>query len=113
MEQASFAVLKSPDIPSILIESGYISNPGEERRLGDKAHQGKLAAIFEGSDTIFSNPPTGSYLAWIKQGQNGSQVTCNQTGDTLSEIAQRYRVNFEQPKAINGLRSDTIRIGRN
>ena len=77
VEQASFAVLKSPDIPSILIESGYISNPGEERRLGDRAHQGKLAkAIFEGvRSTMFSSPPIGSYLAWIKQGQNGPQVT--------------------------------------
>ena len=115
VEQASFAVLKSPDIPSILIESGYISNPGEERRLGDRAHQGKLAkAIFEGvRSRIFSSPPTGSYLAWIKQGQNGPQVThVIKRGDTLSEIAQRYRVSFEQLKAINGLRSDTIRIGQ-
>ena len=115
VEQAAFAVLKSPDIPSLLIETGYISNPGEERRLGNRAHQGKLAkAIFEGvRSRIFSSPPTGSYLAWIKQGQNGPQVThVIKRGDTLSEIAQRYRVSFEQLKAINGLRSDTIRIGQ-
>lgn len=48
-EQAAFAVLKAPDIPSILVETAFISNPDEERRLGDPGHQAKLAdAIFSG-----------------------------------------------------------------
>jgi N-acetylmuramoyl-L-alanine amidase len=46
VEQASFIVLKSPDIPSILVETGFISNPGEERKLRSKAHQQKIAQAY-------------------------------------------------------------------
>jgi len=115
VEQASFAVLKSPDIPSLLIESGYISNPGEEKRLGSRKHQGKLArAIFDGVRIyVVDNPPPGSYLAWLKQGSKGPAVTyVIEKGDTLSGIASRYQVNFKRLKQINGLRGDTIRVGQ-
>jgi len=59
VEQASFAVLKSPDIPSILVETAFISNPDEEKRLKDDAYQNKMAeAIFSGIKRYFSkNPP--------------------------------------------------------
>jgi N-acetylmuramoyl-L-alanine amidase len=59
VEQASFAVLKAPDIPSILIETAFISNPDEERRLNDPAHQNRLAdAIMQGISRYFArNPP--------------------------------------------------------
>ena len=59
VEQASFAVLKAPDIPSILIETAFISNPEEERRLNDDAYQDKMAeAIIAGIRKYFSkNPP--------------------------------------------------------
>ncbi len=59
VEQASFAVLKAPDIPSILIETAFISNPEEERRLNDEAYQDKMAeAIIGGIRKYFSkNPP--------------------------------------------------------
>lgn len=59
VEQASFAVLKAPDIPSILIETAFISNPEEERRLNDDAYQDKMAeAIIGGIRKYFSkNPP--------------------------------------------------------
>ncbi|MBT4163050.1 MAG: LysM peptidoglycan-binding domain-containing protein, partial [Gammaproteobacteria bacterium] len=115
VEQAAFAVLKSPDIPSLLIETGYISNPGEARKLGTRSHQKKLAkAIFNGvRSSMQSNPPAGSYLAWVKQGNNQPAVThVIERGDTLSEIASRYRVSFKRLKEINGLRSDTIRVGQ-
>ena len=115
VEQAAFAVLKSPDIPSLLIETGFISNPGEERRLGNRQHQGKLArAIFEGlRSAMVRNPPTGSYLAWVKEGRESTAVThIIERGDTLSEIASRYRVSSKQLKAINGLRGDTIQVGQ-
>lgn len=115
VEQAAFAVLKSPDIPSLLIETGFISNPGEERRLGNRQHQGKLArAIFEGlRSAMVRNPPTGSYLAWVKEGRESTAVThIIERGDTLSEIASRYRVSSKQLKSINGLRGDTIQIGQ-
>jgi N-acetylmuramoyl-L-alanine amidase len=59
VEQAGFAVLKSPDIPSILVETAFISNPDEERRLRDHHYQDKLAsAILEGIKHYFAdNPP--------------------------------------------------------
>ena len=59
VEQASFAVLKAPDIPSILVETAFISNPDEEKRLGDEAYQQKLArALFNGLKSYFAkNPP--------------------------------------------------------
>jgi N-acetylmuramoyl-L-alanine amidase len=59
VEQAGFAVLKSPDIPSILVETAFISNPEEERRLNDDAYQNKMAdAILSGIKRYFaSNPP--------------------------------------------------------
>jgi N-acetylmuramoyl-L-alanine amidase len=59
VEQAGFAVLKSPDVPSILVETAFISNPDEERRLNNEAYQGKIAqAIFKGIKRYFmKNPP--------------------------------------------------------
>jgi len=59
VEQASFAVLKSPDVPSILVETAFISNPDEERRLNDEAYQDKMArAIMNGIKRYFQkNPP--------------------------------------------------------
>ena len=59
VQQAGFLVLKSPDMPSILVETAFISNPGEERKLRDKGHQGRLAdAILAGVRNYFySNPP--------------------------------------------------------
>jgi N-acetylmuramoyl-L-alanine amidase len=59
VEQAGFAVLKSPDIPSILVETAFITNPHEERRLNDEAYQAKMAdAIFAGIKRYFAaNPP--------------------------------------------------------
>jgi N-acetylmuramoyl-L-alanine amidase len=59
VEQAGFAVLKAPDIPSILIETAFISNPEEERRLNDEAYQDKMAeAILKGIKRYFAkNPP--------------------------------------------------------
>jgi N-acetylmuramoyl-L-alanine amidase len=59
VEQAGFAVLKAPDIPSILIETAFISNPEEEAKLNDSAHQEALAdAILRGIRAYFAkNPP--------------------------------------------------------
>jgi N-acetylmuramoyl-L-alanine amidase len=115
VEQAAFAVLKSPDIPSLLIETGYISNPAEARKLATRSHQTKLAnAIFKGVKvTMQSSPPNGSYLAWVKQGKSDEAKThVIERGDTLSEIAERYRVPFRKLKDFNGLRNDTIHLGQ-
>jgi N-acetylmuramoyl-L-alanine amidase len=61
VEQANFAVLRSPDIPSILIETAFISNPQEEARLTDQAYQARLAnAIFLGLKGYFKRNPVGA-----------------------------------------------------
>ena len=58
VEQAGFAVLKSPDVPSILVETAFISNPTEERRLRDEAYQEKMAnAILGGIKRYFAQSP--------------------------------------------------------
>ncbi len=115
VEQAGFVVLKSPEIPSLLIETGYISNPGEARKLATRSHQRKMAdAIYEGiRHYMEENPPPGSFLAWKQQDGGENLLTyVIERGDTLSEIASRYDVNFEDLKKINGLRNDLIRVGQ-
>ncbi|MBE1162646.1 N-acetylmuramoyl-L-alanine amidase [Dyella acidiphila] len=65
VEHANFVVLRSPDVPSILVETAFISNPLEERKLRDPGHQQQLAdAIMGGVKSYFtSNPPPGTWFA--------------------------------------------------
>ncbi|WP_328185729.1 N-acetylmuramoyl-L-alanine amidase [Marinobacter sp. OP 3.4] len=116
VEQAAFVVLKSPDIPSILVEAGFISNPREERNLTSSAHQEKIAqAVFEGIDAYFNNvPPPGTLLAWQKRQDGGGAVTEYrvQRGDTLSAVARRNQVTVEALKRVNGLTDDVVMVGQ-
>ena len=68
VQQAGFVVLKSPDIPSMLVETAFISNPVEEARLSDPRHQARLAdAVLTGvRDYFYSNSPPGSRVAQLK-----------------------------------------------
>lgn len=112
VQQAGFLVLKSPDIPSMLVETGFISNPDEERKLRDPAYQNKLAqAIMRGVETFFSEaPPPGTLLAERKKTPLKHVIT---PGDTLSEIADRYRVSLAMLRQTNDIRSDNlIRVGQ-
>jgi len=106
VQSAGFAVLKSPDVPSILIETAYISNPNEERKLRDPAYQTKLAkAILSGLRGYFrDHAPEGTILA--------SRKYVISRGDTLSAIAHHYRVSTKRLRESNGLKSDAIRIGQ-
>lgn len=74
VQQAGFVVLKSPDIPSMLVETAYISNPGEEQRLRNRAYQGKIAvAIHQGlKDYFYANPPTGTLVAQLAAQRSGA-----------------------------------------
>ena len=115
VEQAGFAVLKAPDMYSLLIEAGFISNPGESRKLATSGHQAKLAnAIFQGvKSAVKARPPEGSYLLCLKRNEcDEAKIHVVKQGDTLSEIAARYRVNLKKLKDLNGLRNDTIGAGR-
>lgn len=112
VEQAGFAVLKSPDIPSILIESGFISNPDEAKRLADAAYRRKLAqSIHRGVVDWFSaHPPPGSLLAW--QREQGAREYTIVRGDTLSDIASRFNVSLSELRQLNGLSSNRILVGQ-
>lgn len=116
VQQASLEVLKSPDIPSMLIETGYLTNPDEARRLNTSAFQQKLArGIAQGVMNYFYDaPPEGTLVAWQKA--NGivpvPGVYMVKRGDSLSLIAQRYNVSQAELKSVNGLSSDTIHIGQ-
>ncbi|MFT7133106.1 MAG: N-acetylmuramoyl-L-alanine amidase [Cyclobacteriaceae bacterium] len=115
VEQAAFLVLKSPDIPSLLVETGFISNPAEAAKLRTRPHQERMArAIFSGVKTYLSaHPPAGSFLAWKGQGDREAMATYTIVrGDTLSGIASRHRVTAKQLKVFNGLLSDRIKIGQ-
>jgi N-acetylmuramoyl-L-alanine amidase len=71
VEQAGFAVLKSPDVPSILVETGFISNARDSQRLVTARHQQAVAdGLFEGLQRYFQkNPPVDSYIAWQQEQQ--------------------------------------------
>ncbi|AVE06265.1 N-acetylmuramoyl-L-alanine amidase [Pseudomonas palleroniana] len=73
VEQAGFAVLKSPDVPSILVETGFISNTQDAQRLVTARHQQAVAdGLFEGLKKYFQkNPPMNSYMAWVQEQKNG------------------------------------------
>lgn len=114
VEKAGFVVLKSPDIPSILVETGFISNPTDAKNLNSKNHQRKLArAIFSGVKKYFVNtPPPGTYLAWQKENRKTIKEYKIARGDTLSDIAARNNVSLVQIKKLNRLTSDKIRVGQ-
>ena len=111
VEQAGFAVLKSPDVPSILVETGFLSNPEEARLLSSGGHQDKVAtAIADGiRGYLLRNPPPDARIATLEH--RGRQHVIAR-GDTLSEIAERYRVSMAMLRSVNGLRGDRIMIGQ-
>ena len=112
VEQAGFAVLKSPDIPSILVETGFISNPDEARKLADPAYRKRMArAIHRGIRSWFlSHPPPGTLLAYEKR--RGGQEYRIASGDTLSGIAARFNVSVSDLKSFNQLADNRILVGQ-
>jgi len=115
VQQAGFLVLKSPDMPSILVEMAYISNPSEERKLRDKKHQSRLAdAMLVGIRTYFyNNPPPDTRVAMEMRRTPAKQVRhVIARGDTLSEIAERYNVSAAAIRSANKLANDRIRVGQ-
>ena len=109
VQQAGFVVLKSPDIPSILVETAYISNPKEERKLKNRHHQQKIAKAIMGGirDYFRYHAPPGTILA--KLAPREYTIT---RGDTLGQIARRYQVSLRSLRNANGLSGDRIRVGQ-
>ncbi|MEX0964588.1 MAG: N-acetylmuramoyl-L-alanine amidase [Pseudohongiellaceae bacterium] len=116
VQQASLEVLKSPDIPSMLIETGYLTNPDEARRLNTSAFQQKLArGIAQGvMNYFYAAPPEGTRVAWQKANgivpSPGTYIV--KRGDSLSVIAQRYSVTLADLKSANSISSNTIHVGQ-
>lgn len=114
VERAGFAVLKAPDVPSLLVETGFISHPPTEAKLRTSAYQKKMAkAIFNGAMAYFSNAP----IPTIKSNNLGKANVSVSThtvknGESLSLIAQRYGVSLSKLKKINRLKNNKILKGQ-
>lgn len=107
VQRAGFKVLTSPDVPSVLIETAFISNRAEERRLADPKHQEKLAnAILKGVKSYFaSNPIPGSYAI------DAPREHRVRRGETLTAIASIYDVSVHSIRKANGKNSDRLAAG--
>jgi len=133
VEEASFEVLKSPDIPSVLVETGFLSNPEEARRLSSPAYQDKVAAaVAQGvMNYVYQHPPPGSLIAHLPAseksksranraggglggllGRDGQRRHVIKPGDSLSEVAALYGVSTKALRAANSMASDRIKIGQ-
>lgn len=132
-EHASLGVLRSPDIPSLLVETGFISNSSEERLLGSSAHQDKIAqSIYRGLRTYFlahplqsipkeENRPLGSSPAvsvasnpatGVPQYTGVTQRHTVTRGETLSGIAAKYDVSMDTLRGMNALKRDVVWVGQ-
>lgn len=109
VQQAGFMVLKSPNIPSVLVELAYISNPEEERKLKSEAHQKIMVdALLKGIQEYFSrNPLPGTLLA--KTAPRDHVIA---RGETLGRIAEQYQVSLASLRSANNLSGDLIRVGQ-
>ena len=112
VQQAGFLVLKSPDIPSILVETAFISNPEEEQLLRSGKHQARISgAVLAGiREYFYANPPPGTWVAHNVHRRPREHVITR--GDTLSGIASRYNVALPDLRRFNGLSGDRIRVGQ-
>ncbi|KUJ75158.1 N-acetylmuramoyl-L-alanine amidase [Thiomicrospira sp. XS5] len=109
VQSANFAVLKSIDMPSLLIETAFISNPGEARKLNSDRFQTQMArSIVSGLDKFVKRNATKP--RWGEQLYVHYRV---QKGDTLSEIAENYNISTYKLKKINNIRkADRLYVGK-
>ena len=108
VQQAGFAVLKAPNIPSILIETAFISNPREEKNLRSKSHQIKVSkAITRGVSKYFARKaPPGTRLA------SHTEEHRVVDGENLAAIATRYEVDESDLRARNAMYADNLLAGQ-
>lgn len=109
VERAGFAVLKSLDMPSVLVELAFISNPVEEQRLRTADYQWQLARAVREGLVDYADDRMGTLR--IASGEAYRDYTVER-GDTLSGIARRHRVSVARLRELNDLRGNTIQIGR-
>jgi len=121
VQTAGFVVLKSPSVPSVLVETAFISNPNEEKVLGSSWGQRKFAkAIFAGVQDFVQRDMSlrlASVKVNAKASPRGEESKPRQTtyevrpGDTLSRVAQRYRVSLSSLRSVNSIRGDRLLVG--
>jgi N-acetylmuramoyl-L-alanine amidase len=139
VERANFVVLRSPDVPSILVETAFISNPSEERKLRDPGHQKALAeAVMSGVKGYFeSTPPPGTWFAAQAARRNGTELASVQpqaataladdsaaaadadvrdlhrvgAGESLGSIARQYGISVSALKSANHIDGNVVRTG--
>nr|WP_231938066.1 N-acetylmuramoyl-L-alanine amidase [Candidatus Doolittlea endobia] len=124
-EHASLGVLRSPDVPSLLVETGFISNAREERLLGSRVYQDKVAnALYLGLRAYFlahplqtvpkiENPPKNINVdvnARVTQVAAGCHIV--KRGETLFSISRQYGLNIAAMRTLNALKKDNIWIGQ-
>ena len=110
VEYADFRVLKSVDIPSILVESGFITNPEDAKRLKTKAGRRMIArSIFLGIHNYFKEAPVSGTLLENYQNYLNYEI---QKGDVLSEIAIRFGVTVDSINKTNNLENKPIFPGQ-
>ncbi len=114
VQQASLQVLNSPDIPSILVETGYVTNPGDAKNLTSPDYQRLMAAaLAQGiANYFYESAPQGTLIAWNKRNGILPGSYTVKRGDNLSEIALRFGLSLSELKRLNNLTSNTIRIGQ-
>ncbi|MEZ8102187.1 LysM peptidoglycan-binding domain-containing protein [Vibrio bivalvicida] len=107
---ASLAVLKSPDIPSVLVETGFITNPTEERLLFQRSHQDKLARSLTKAIVQYfeANPPEGTLFS--NRGKTIKHKVAR--GESLSLIASKYGTSTKAIMQTNKLKSTSLAIGQ-
>jgi N-acetylmuramoyl-L-alanine amidase len=114
VQHASLIVLTSPDVPSMLVETAFISNPDEERKLKDPSHQERLAgAIHAGIRRYFyDNPPPGTRVAVLAARERGQALRhVVSPGETLGDVAGRYAVSIDEIRQRNHLDAETVASG--
>lgn len=118
VEQAAFVELKSADIPSLLIESGYITNSDDAKQLDSAAWRKQFAGALTNGITrwFHERPPRGTLIAWNQQHgsdtASGPSTYTVHSGDSLSMVAARFHVTMEELKKANDLKRDSIQVGQ-
>ncbi|WP_153448207.1 LysM peptidoglycan-binding domain-containing protein [Vibrio algicola] len=107
---ASLAVLKSPDIPSILVETGFISNPAEEKLLVQNYHQNQLSgAISKAIQQYFKDNPVQGAMV-VNHASSGTHKV--KSGESLSVIAKKYNISTANLMQWNNLKSSSLKVGQ-
>lgn len=110
----SLAVLRSPQIPSVLVETGFISNPTEEKLLFQRSHQDKLARAVTKAVVKYlkANPPEGISLSNATPSTGSVSQHKVSRGESLSVIASKYGTSTQALMKLNNLKSSSLAIGQ-